>query len=591
MELTELDAGRQAICLLAVDPQGLGGLCLRGPAGPARDALLASLRRLLPPEAPWRRLPLQIDDERLLGGLDLGLSLAAGRPVAQAGLLAEADGGVLLLAMAERCDAGLAAKLASALEQQGGPRFCVVALDEGQSAEEPVPASLLERLALIASPAAPALGTVFDSPAECQVLLPFDLAAARRRLVHIAYDEATVQALCGTAAALGLVSLRPPWQAWRAACAAAAIAGRDEVSQADAELAARLVLAPRARALPQSQAEPEAEAESTQESAPESSAPPEPEAADASPPEPSDGEQQAQAALQEQLIAASRAAIPAGLLASLAGAPSHSAAGAAGRRGATARPAQSGRPLAPRRGTLRAGSRLDLLATMRAAIPWQRLRLTEREQRGLGASPARLLLRRDDFHIKRYRRPNETTTVFVVDASGSQALNRLAEAKGAVELLLADCYVRRDRVALIAFRGEGAEVLLAPTRSLVRARRSLSGLPGGGGTPLAAGIEAAWLLGSSLQQSREGGRALLVFLTDARANIARDGSPGRALAMQDALSAAQRLRASGLASVLIDTSPRPQPAAMALAQAMAARYVPLPQGQAKDVHAAVTGVR
>ncbi|MDC6171034.1 magnesium chelatase ATPase subunit D, partial [Paucibacter sp. XJ19-41] len=119
-----------------------------------------------------------------------------------------------------------------------------------------------------------------------------------------------------------------------------------------------------------------------------------------------------------------------------------------------------------------------------------------------------------------------------------------------------------------------------------------SGLPGGGGTPLAAGIEAAWLLGSSLQQSQgEGGRALLVFLTDARANIARDGSPGRALAMQDALSAAQRLRASGLASVLIDTSPRPQPAAMALAQAMAARYVPLPQGQAKDVHAAVTAGR
>lgn len=599
MELTELDAGQQAICLLAVDPQGLGGLCLRGPAGPARDALLASLRRLLPPEAPWRRLPLQIDDERLLGGLDLGLSLAAGRPVAQAGLLAEADGGVLLLAMAERVDAGLAAKLASALEQ-GASRFCIVALDEGQSTEQPVPASLLERLALIASPAAPDLAAGLARPGEGQDL-PFDLAKARQRLAHIAYDEATVQALCGTAAALGLASLRPPWQAWRAACAAAAIAGRNEVTQADAELAARLVLAPRARALPQSQAEPEAESESESESAPEPESessttpepsPAEPEAAEASPPDPSDGEQQAQAALQEQMIAAAQAAIPPGLLASLAGAHTPNGGAGAGRRGAAARPAQSGRPLASRRGSLRGGSRLDLLATMRAAIPWQRLRLMEREQQGLGPAAARLLLRRDDFHIKRYRRPNETTTVFVVDASGSQALNRLAEAKGAVELLLADCYVRRDRVALIAFRGEGAEVLLAPTRSLVRARRSLSGLPGGGGTPLAAGIEAAWLLGSSLQQSqREGGRALLVFLTDARANIARDGSPGRALAMQDALSAAQRLRASGLASVLIDTSPRPQPQAMVLAQAMSARYVPLPQGQAKDVHAAVAAGR
>jgi magnesium chelatase subunit D len=581
--MTSPDLATQAAWLLAVDPAGLGGLCLRGPAGPARDAVLASLRRALPDGTPWRRLPLQIDDERLAGGLDLGLSLAAGRPVMQAGLLAEADGGVLLLPMAERVDAGLAARLASALEQ-GASRFGVVALDEGQSAEEQLPASLLERLALIASPAAPDLAAGFDRLGEGQAL-PFDLRQARQRLSRIPYDDATVQALCGTAAALGLPSLRAPWQAWRAACAAAAVAGRESVTQADAELAARLVLAPRARTLPPS-AQPEAEPDSEPESAPEpaesqpepppETPPGEPEASAPDDPAtaPPDDPQQAQQ-LQEQMIAAAQAAIPPGLLASLAGASLQGGAGA-GRRG---------RPLASRRGALRAGSRLDLLATLRAAIPWQRLRGLEREQQGLGPAPARLLLKRDDFHIKRYRRPDETTTVFVVDASGSQALNRLAEAKGAVELLLADCYVRRDRVALIAFRGEGAEVLLPPTRSLVRARRSLSGLPGGGGTPLAAGIEAAWLLGSGLQ-SRAGGRAVLVFLTDARANIARDGSPGRGPAMQDALAAAQRLRAAGLASVLIDTSPRPQPAAMALAQAMAARYVPLPHGHASDVYAA-----
>lgn len=585
MELSGLEAGLQAVCLLAVDPQGLGGLCLRGPAGPARDAVLASLRRALPDETPWRRLPLQIDDERLLGGLDLGLSLAAGRPVAQVGLLAEAAGGVLLLPMAERVDAGLAAKLAAALEQ-GASCFCVIALDEGESAEEAMAAGLLERLALIASPVGPDLAAGLDGPGEGRDL-PFDLAQARRRLGGIPYDDATVQALCGTAAALGLNSLRPPWQAWRAACAAAAIAGRDAVTQPDAELAARLVLAPRARTLPQQASEPQGEAESP--GPPEPAPPPSDprdarDAATTAPPEPRDGMQDAQA-LQEQVLAATQASIPSGLLASLAGASTKGGA-ASGRRGAAARPAQCGRPLTSRRGMLRAGSRLDLLATLRAAIPWQRLRALEREQQGLGPAPTRLLLKRDDFHVKRYRRPSETTTVFVVDASGSQALNRLAEAKGAVELLLADCYVRRDRVALIAFRGEGAELLLPPTRSLVRARRALSGLPGGGGTPLSAGIEAAWLLGSQLQ-SREGSRALLVFLTDARANIARDGSPGRGPAMHDALAAARRLRAQGLASVLIDTSPRPQPAAMALAQAMGARYVPLPQGQAAQVHAAV----
>lgn len=573
---------RQAVWLLAVDPTGLGGLCLRGGPGPARDALLAELRALLPAATPWRRLPLQVDDDRLLGGLDLGLSLAAGRPVHQAGLLAETAGGVLLLPMAERAEAGLAARLAAALEPGSLP-LCVVALDEGQGPDEALPAALLERLALLASPEA---ADAHPAPEGAP-----DIAAARQRLPAVPYDEATVQALCATAAALGIHSLRAPWQAWCAARAAAALAGRSAVAAPDAELAARLVLAPRARALP-APAEPEGAP-----APPEHASDPTPDPAQgAEPPEPpephdpSDSDAPADVSeLQDQTLAAAQAAIPAGLLESLAGTAGRPS-GSTGRRGAAARPASSGRPVASRRGSLRAGSRLDLLATLRAAIPWQRLRAREREQQGLPPAPARLQLRRDDFHIKRYRRPQETTTVFVVDASGSQALHRLAEAKGAVELLLADCYVRRDRVALIAFRGSGAELLLAPTRSLARARRSLASLPGGGGTPLAAGIEAAWLMGAGVQ-ARDGGRAVLVFLTDARANIARDGRPGRPQATQDALAMAQRLRAEGLQSLVIDTSPRPEPAAMALAQALGARYVPLPHGQAAQVHAAVTAVQ
>lgn len=561
MDLTAWPAAWQAAWLMAVDPTGLGGLCLRGGASPARDALLAALRQALPPGTPWRRLPLQVDDDRLMGGLDLGLSLAAGRPIQQAGLLAEAAGGVVLLPMAERVEPGLAARLAAALEPGAAP-LCLIALDEGLSSDETLPASLLERLGLIAT-------VTGETPAGD---LP-DVAAARERLSAVTCDDATVQALCATAAALGLASMRTAWQAWCAARASAALAGRSEVSQADAELAARLVLAPRARALPQA---PEAD----------SAPPPPPDSTPADDPPPAEGDADIDVReLQEQTLAAAQAAIPAGLLESLAGAASPQGGGG-GRRGAPAKPAQSGRPLAPRRGTMRAGQRLDLLATMRAALPWQRLREREREQQGLAPAGARLLLRRDDFHLKRYRRPQETTTVFVVDASGSQALNRLAEAKGAVELLLADCYVRRDRVALLAFRGASAELLLPPTRSLARARRSLASLPGGGGTPLAAGLEAAWLLGCGVQ-ARDGGRAVLVFLTDARANIARDGSPGRAQAAHDALTVAARLRAEGLASLLIDTSPRPEPAAMALAQAMGARYVPLPHGQAAQVHAAV----
>jgi magnesium chelatase subunit D len=131
-------------------------------------------------------------------------------------------------------------------------------------------------------------------------------------------------------------------------------------------------------------------------------------------------------------------------------------------------------------GDPRSGARLDLMATLRTAAPWQRLR-------GPAPGGARLRVQADDFRVVRFRQRAQSVTVFVVDASGSAALYRLAEAKGAVELLLADCYVRRDEVAMIAFRGDMAELLLPPTRSLVRAKRSLSALPGGGGTPPGGG--------------------------------------------------------------------------------------------------------
>jgi magnesium chelatase subunit D len=167
-------------------------------------------------------------------------------------------------------------------------------------------------------------------------------------------------------------------------------------------------------------------------------------------------------------------------------------------------------------------------------------------------------------------------------------LHRLAEAKGAVELLLADCYVRRDQVALMAFRGQQAELLLPPTRSLVRAKRSLAGLPGGGGTPLATAIDAAVVMAQGLQ--RRGLSPLIVMLTDGRANVARNGSGGRELAHTEALQASRQLAAMGVSVLFIDTSPKPQSLAAELASAMRARYLPLPHAGAAMVSQAVREV-
>ena len=582
--------------LFAVDPAGLGGVALRARAGPLREGWLTLLACLLPEGTPQRRVPLHINGDRLIGGLDLSATLQAGRPVAQSGLLVEADGGIVLLSMAERLTAATAAQVAAVLDThmvvmerdglsvQRASRLGVVALDEGIADDERTPARLLERLAFHLP--------LEDAPRSVNAEAAYpewtraDVLAARRLLATVQVGDDLTEALCAAALALGVASVRAPMLAVRAARASAALDGRDEVNQDDAALAARLVLAPRATMLPAPpQAAPEPEAQEPEATEPESPRePPSTEENKASADEPQEPETSTpppEAPIEDVVLEAALAAIPPGLLAALKlGQGAALRAQAAGRSGALQQGKLRGRPSGVRRGEPRAGARLNVIETLRAAAPWQLLRRLE-----AAAGAARIQVRREDFHVTRFKQRSETTAVFVVDASGSAALNRLAETKGAVELLLADCYVRRDSVAVIAFRGRSADLLLPPTRSLVRAKRSLAGLPGGGGTPLAAGIDAAVSLADAVR--RRGATPVLVMLTDGRANIARDGAPGRARATEDALVSARQVRVGGFSALLLDTSPQPQAPARDLAQAMGAVYLPLPYAGASVLSQAV----
>lgn len=597
-----------AAAVLAVDPTGIGGVLVRARPGPARDAWLERLAELLPAGTRSKRMPLHIDDARLLGGLDLAATLQAGRPVAQRGLLAEADGGVLIVAMAERLSGSAAAQLAVTLDtrevalQRDGlsqchaARFGIVALDEGDGDDEHAPAALADRLALQVD----LTGVGWRSTLGALDAWDRDaVQAARARLPRVVASDEVVEALCAAAWTLGVYSLRAPCLAVHVARIAAALGGRDEVNTEDAAQAARWVLGPRATRLPppeppaeDAQQPEDAPGQQTEEQSADKPADPKP---DPTPERQSDAERDTPpeppptsgAPLEDVVLDAAQAAIPAGLLERLiALGRASSATPTSGRAGAVQFSRLRGRPLGARRGEPRSGARLDLIATLRTAAPWQALR--RRERGATGTPSTRIEVRRDDFHVARYQQRRATTTVFVVDASGSAALHRLAEAKGAVELLLADCYVRRDSVAVIAFRGAAAEVLLPPTRSLVRAKRSLAGLPGGGGTPLAAGIDAAAQVAEAIR--RRGDTPVLVLLTDGRGNVARDGTPGRARAGSDALAAAQRLSALGVAVLLLDTSPQPQPQGQALAAAMGARYMPLPYAGAAAVSAAAAAV-
>jgi magnesium chelatase subunit D len=538
-----------AAALLAVDPAGLKGAVLRAGPSPARDAWLSALRAALAPDSPWRRAHGRIDEEQFFGGLDLAPTLAAGRPVMRPGLVDTCTEGALILATAERCPAGLAAQLGARLEVGG---FLLIALDEGMDADERAPDSLSERVAfrfdVDAARGAPATPS------------PLEIARARARLARMpkARDD-EIDMVCRACLAFDIGSARAPVFALRAARAAAALAGRERPSPEDWAFAARVVLSPRARAAP-----PEAQ-----------DVPPPPSSAEENPAESSTPD------AGDRLIEAVKSALPRGFLDRLASPSSARGEARSEGAGAEAKSARRGRPAGVRQGALRAGERLDLVATLRAAAPWQELR--RRKQRSRDG----VLVRGSDFRIRRHVRRRESTIVLAVDASGSTALQRLAEAKGAASTLLADAYVTRARVAVIAFRDRTAQILLPPTRSLARARRAFADLPGGGATPLAAAIDAANALAQS--ERAKGRTPMIVFLSDGRGNIDRAGAAGRPSAERDALAAARALRASGLAAVFIDTAPRSRPEASALAAAMGARYALLPLADGDAVAEAVRG--
>lgn len=558
------DVLRAAACL-AVEPLALGGILVRTDRGPSCDQWLCSLQRLL--AAPLVRLPPQIDDERLLGGTDLAASLQHGRLVASAGLLSQSQGRVLLLTLAERATGRLAAILSAALapSREG---IGLVALDSGRAADEGCPAPLCERLAMHIDLRPIPPRALSACMAGIESLAMTARPRTRPSAAEIGVDDTALRSLTCAALELGVDSMRVLSQALRVARVHAVLERRGAVQVEDLEFAARLVLAPRARRIPAAAADAPAQVPRQSPSEPQPSSTAAAEADDT----------------LQRVLAAANATIPADLLRRVAPSASRLArSGSAGRAGAVVSARRRGRPIGVRPGRPRAGARLNLLATLRCAAPWQVSR------RARSSAPcARMLLCADDFRITRLRQRSETAIVFLVDASGSSAMHRLAELKGAVKLLLADCYARRDLVAVIAFRGRSAELVLPPTRSLVRAKRCMAELPGGGGTPLASGLKLAQELTEQLR--RRAVAPVLVLLTDGQANVTLDGAADRRAAEQQATLAAGSLRASEIRSLLIDTAPRPQPAARTLAGALHAAYVPLPHADAHALRGAVLAV-
>jgi magnesium chelatase subunit D len=567
-----------AASMLAIDPQGLAGVHVRARHGAVRDRWLALVSTLWPTGTPVRRIAGGVSAARLTGGLDIGATIERGRPVLESGVLAAADGGVLVLAMAERLDPSAAAVIGMALDDRAvrierdgisamqPARFALIALDEGIDDEGLAP-RLADRLGLRVDLDTVGLG---DMQADGR---PEDVQRAKALLPAVAIPDALREAACAICLSLGLPSIRPAQRLVRAAAAAAALRGADTVEADDLAVALRLVLGLRLSPPDQSAVPEEAEQ-------PEQASPEEPDEG---------GDDPSGHGIRDMVVQAERAVLPPQLLSLIGAAGAAGSGGSAGKSGQVRKRAVRGRVVGTSEKPPSPGARLDVLATLRQAAPWQRLRGRPIGATTGGRTPLRI--RKNDFRYPRFREMTGTTVVFAVDASGSAAMERLAETKGAIELLLADCYVRRDQVAMLAFRGKRCETLLEPTRSLVRAKRSLSALPGGGGTPLASGILAT--LSAADAAARRGQSLISVFLTDGRGNVALDGGTEKAKVAADVDRAARMFRASGLRSILIDTGNRPQARAAELARSLGAEYLAMPRGgssaMAREIGARMEG--
>jgi magnesium chelatase subunit D len=601
-----------AVLLLAVDPSGLGGVVLRSPGGPAPAAWLKLLRSHLPRSTPWRRLPLGITPDRLVGGVDLSATLAQGRRILRSGLLAETHGGFLVLPSAERLAAETVPPLLEALdggrirvERDGisaeeAAQVALVLLDEGQEEEPGIPEAVLDRLAFHL-PLPPRWagndpdGVPAASPEAERIL------RARAALPDVKVPDPILRELTLLAQLGGIRSLRPVVLALRATRALAALQGREAATPEDGRLAAILVLAPRGAPIPwEETAEGEDSSPPPDHPLPEPPTPGPSDPDDSDRPPPTSGEglddpsrRQAEEPgspplLPDQLVAVAKALLPDALHRSdvARGRPVRAMAG--GRGTALTQTHERGRRVGSMAGIPGNGRRLDLSATLRAAAPWQRLRVSETGEPGEGTalSGPGIRIRRGDLHVQRRVRPSLHRTILLVDASGSQAIRRLGEVKGALELLLAGSYRRREEVALVVFRNREAELVLPPTRSLTRARRLLRGMPGGGGTPLPRALALAVQL--SGEARRAGVQADLVLLSDGRPNVDLMGRGDRHQAREDSLALARVLGSRGSPLRILDTSLRGEPFLAELAHGSGGRVDHLPFSDARRLGTALT---